>query len=1167
MNKTLIDNSANLKMVNVLKECISTPEMNTIRIATGYWDIPGMALVIDELSAFLNREGTKLKLLIGKDPYVYGKMLNEPKFRGKEYPGEFIRTNINDLADNLKPEYKQVIDLLLKCCDNGAIKKHSSRYAITEIDTHPLQNEEVDLFAQVLNDKQEDTKIEIRILEKGENEEAQFLHSKCYIFTSESKKSLAYGIIGSSNFTQKGLEGNAELNYLEDTAQIVRYGVEDDLKGHVGWFEEKWENAEDWTQEFLEQILLPSKPVEKMKKEKEEAQTTSLTPYELYIKYLQMHFGDIADASTRAILDSYLPHGYKSINYQMDAVEQCFQIMRTYGGFFLSDVVGLGKTIVGLLIIKKFIAEAANFNREPKVLIIVPPAIRPAWEDAIKKFDKESMFKIADSIKIVNTGSIGSIYEEDFLENEDDDIEEDFGLDNYGMIIIDESHNFRNNETRKYKLLQGLIGRITMAGEQPFIGLLSATPQNNSPEDLKNQIYLFELEPNNSRFDVEGRKLDSFFSNKEMLFKRYRNDDSEEARIELKKLSKEIREEVLDHIVVRRTRTDIKKRYPEDAQNLKFPTIKGPKKLEYKMDAQLVKLFADTMTAILPPEINGANGDSIGYYRYQAINYFSDPKNKKLYEKRNLTVEGISRRLSKLMQILLVKRLESSFSAFTESLENLLQYTRNMIMMIEHNQVFVCPDVDINKIFSDNDYDFEKSALVITDRMNKKGGNNRCFLASDFCPEYMELLKRDESMISELCLRWKKNKFDPKLMAFSSELNNQLFDPIINNPSKHDKPRLVIFTEAKATQDEIKRIAENTNHKVLKINASNRTPDNEKKIKENFDALSEVKVDDYDIIVTTEVLAEGVNLHRSNVILNYDTPWNATRLMQRIGRVNRIGSKEDFVHVFNFYPSVEGNEYIKLIQKAYAKLQAFHIMFGEDNKVYSELEELSEADFNHDFDGEESPFSQFFADLKHYKADHPERYEYIKNLDVDNLGGQYENGDGLHRFVIKTKKRAGTPIIVDATGEAKTVSPLGFMQSLKEASFCAFTQIVDDDLYKLTTDKAIQAFNEHLTHVINANDSNKEIDNAKEKIKQIWAKLTTNEAKKALKNAKKAVENGNSLVIRLVNTLAEEYLNPSEIAMFDEIDNVEVAVQSMFTHIADKAKQKAGEPYIGLYAI
>lgn len=1136
-------------MVSVLRECISMPEMDTIRIATGYWDIPGTALVVDELQSFLDREGTKLKLLIGKDPYVYAKMLKEPKFMNKSYPDEFIRTNIDDLADNLRDEHKQVINLLLKFCEKGCVKNGS-------------RNKES--LAEEL-----DSKIEIRILKKDEDEECQFMHSKCYIFTSnDDDEKPMHAIVGSSNFTKKGLEGNAELNVLENDPYMINAPIKPTRKGHITWFEEKWEQAEDWTQEFLEQILKTSKPVQQIQEEEEQKELSApLTSYELYIKYLQMHFGDIADATNRAILDSYLPKGYTSINYQMDAVEQCFQILRIYGGFFLSDVVGLGKTVVGLLIIKKFIAEASNYNREPKVLIIVPPAIKPAWEETISKFDEDNEFKIYDKITIITTGSIDSLNENIPEEVEDDDIQ-DIAFDNYGMIIIDESHNFRNNETRKYKALETLIYNITMKGEQPFIGLLSATPQNNSPEDLKNQIYLFELEPNRSRFtNVEGGKLDSFFAEKQREFMALRNEDSDEAREQLKVISREIREKVLDHIVVRRTRTDIRKHYQSDAQNLKFPVISGPKRLSYTMDSRLAQLFADTMTAILPKTKDEQDGvKHIGYYRYQAINFFTNDENKKLYEKRNLTVEGISKRLAKIMQVLLVKRLESSFAAFTESLNNLLQYTRNMIAMIENDMVFICPDLDVNKEFEDFNYDFIKATISIEKKAKERGGKNRCFRSNDFKESYLKSLREDELLIMDLCSRWEKNKFDPKMNAFVAELQSTLFNHAINNPQEKDKPRLVIFTEAKATQEEIARVAENFGHRVLKIDAANRK-DMEKVIKENFDALSDVKKDDYDIIVTTEVLAEGVNLHRANVILNYDTPWNATRLMQRIGRVNRIGSQEDFVHVFNFYPSVQGNEYIKLVQKAYAKLQAFHTMFGEDNKIYSELEEVSEAEFNHNFEGEESPFSQFFTDLKEYKRDNPERYEYIKSLEFENLGGQFVNSDGIHRFIIKTGKRAGTPIVINNEGVATIVSPLGFMESLKAASSMTFADSVDKSLYDNYRNKALKAYNLHTTHVINKSDSNHRIEEAKQLIMQINDRLTSKEARKALKAARKAVDNGNSQVIKLVKKCADEYLNNRQKSLFTEQDNIDIYVQSMFSQIASKAKQQYGEPYVGMYEL
>ncbi len=1138
LRRTLIDNSPEgYNMTEVLKECLKDKNVTEVYIATGFWDLRGTALVYDELAEFLSREGCKFRLLIGKDPYLYTSD-TESFTKGRyDKQEQAWRVDLDKFA--AQEQYVKVVQMLV---DN-------------------------------LKDK-DNEKFQIHIYRPNGELKDQFLHSKCYIFKSVDEEGYvtdARGIIGSSNFTQRGLEGNSELNAIEDDLLLVISSGQKvkDRKTHEQWFNEKWNDSVSWEEEFLLQVTQSKMAPEITIPEPAPQEDTfaPLTPYELYIKYLQMHFGDIADATTRAMLESYLPKNYSSIEYQMDAVEQSFQILRTYGGFFLSDVVGLGKTVVGLLIIKKFIAEASTFNREPKVLIIVPPAIRPAWEETIVKFDEDNVFKISGNIKIVTTGSIDSLKDDMAGEVDDDDIE-DIAYDNYGMIVIDESHNFRNNETRKYKALQALIDNITIRGEQPFIALLSATPQNNSPRDLKNQIYLFELEPNKSKFStVDGGKLDSFFADKEREFKLLRNEDSDEARNKLKELSKEIREKVLDHIVVRRTRTDIKKHYKEDSKNLKFPEIKGPEGLPYEMDAPLAQLFADTMTAILPPaEGEPAGTKHIGYYRYKAINYFKDEACKKFYEKRNLTVGSISKRLAKIMQVLLVKRLESSFAAFTESLNNLLQYTCNMIEMIENDKVYVCPDIDVNKEFDDNNYDFGKTSSAIDKKIEQKGGKNRCFHKEDFEDTLLKGLLEDKQLISDLCRRWEKNRFDPKMNAFVLELQSKLFNPSINNPHNYDKSRLVIFTEAKATQEEIARVANSFGHKVLKIDASNRK-EKVQEIKENFDALSEVKKDDYDIIVTTEVLAEGVNLHRANVILNYDTPWNATRLMQRIGRVNRIGSKEDFVHVFNFYPSPQGNRYIKLVEKAYAKLQAFHTMFGEDSKVYSELEEISEAEFNHDFEGEESAFSQFFADLKLYKKDYPERYEFIKSLSVDNLGGQFVNSDGTHRFIIKTKKRSGIPIVIDANGEASVVSPLGFMQSLKEASTMEFTDNVDENLYGECRKKAIKAYNLHATHVINAADGNRRINAAKQLIKQINEKITSPEARKALKAARTAVENGNAQVIRLVNKCAEEYLNSPQGSLFTEEDNINIYVESMFSHIAEKATKQYGEPTVAMYEI
>ena len=362
---------------------------------------------------------------------------------------------------------------------------------------------------------------------------------------------------------------------------------------------------------------------------------------------MQEQLGDIADPESGTILKSYLPKEYSSLSYQMDAVQQCFFIMKNHGGFILGDVVGLGKTVVGLLVIKKFLAEANLLQRERKVLIVTPPAIKRAWENTITDFDKNSVDKVGDCVRFITTGSLGKLIDEsDNVGEDSEEFDGTLGYDNYGLIIIDESHNFRNNQTQKYKDLDSLIGDILLrTGKAPFVGLLSATPQNNSPIDIKNQIYLFQREPNKSSLpNVPGGKLDSFFSRMITDFAKARKDsNSPEGKRMLNYVASEIREKVLNDLVVRRTRTDIRKHYAEDSENLKFPTVKEPHKLEYTLDEELCTLFFDTITAIVKEDYKPFDpAVNLGFYRYTAISYFKSPEHKRLYEGRNVSVERVS---------------------------------------------------------------------------------------------------------------------------------------------------------------------------------------------------------------------------------------------------------------------------------------------------------------------------------------------------------------------------------------------------------------------------------------------------------------------------------------------------------------------------------------------
>lgn len=397
MNNTLIDNSDNHKMVDTLKKCINDVNCKEIKIATGYWDIPGLTLVAKELRTFLGREGTSVKLLIGTDPIVRSSLQKEKIYKSNRFPEDFIKTDIHNLE--VTDEYVGSVRLLQQFC----------------------------------TDDEATSKIKIRTYRQDDNGDAQFLHAKCYIFLGGN----TCGIIGSSNFTQKGLEGNAELNHLEcNSAMVMSKPSEyNPQKGHNCWFEEKWALSQPWNKTFLEEVLKGS-PVEK--EATKQAEDAPLTPYELYIKLLNYKFGDIVDLDQQQIIEGYLPKQYNALEYQIQAVKQCFGIMQEHGGFMLADVVGLGKTLVGALIIKHFLRLPEDDGRERSVLIITPPAIQSAWRDTISRFDKgDAAHKMEPFVDYVTTGSIGKLTDDDDEEDGADtgDFSTELNYKNYGLII------------------------------------------------------------------------------------------------------------------------------------------------------------------------------------------------------------------------------------------------------------------------------------------------------------------------------------------------------------------------------------------------------------------------------------------------------------------------------------------------------------------------------------------------------------------------------------------------------------------------------------------------------------------------------------------------------------------------------------------------------------
>ncbi|OGX82700.1 helicase-related protein, partial [Hymenobacter glacialis] len=647
-----------------------------------------------------------------------------------------------------------------------------------------------------------------------------------------------------------------------------------------------------------------------------------------------------------------------------------------------------------------------------------PPALVTNWQRTARDFQVENHFQF------ITNGSLHRVLNEENYDYHN--------ADQYDLVVVDESHKFRNDYTGMYLELQEICKRprarrADNGDDRKKVLLVSATPLNNSPADIENQLYLFQDRRNSTLKGV--RNLQEYFKPIKDKYKKL----SAEKKLnipKLKALFAQLRNDVIEPLVIRRTRKDIENNpeYLADLkeQGIKFPKQREPIAVDYLLDDDLAKLFADTVALVSPFDEDGNKvAGGLEYYRYRAIEHLVKEEDRKQYG----SVESISDRLASIMRTLLVKRLESSFCAFRGSLSRLNKAIGNMLTMFDNDRIFVAPDLDVNKLLEEG-YSYDE----IEQKINEKAGNNREFKAADFDKDFANLLRTEQKKVVALLKRWQSVHHDPKLDEFIHRIKNTFLTKKTNPSGK-----LVIFTESTETAgDLVACLQEHHYDRVLSVNASNRKS-LQQTIRDNFDAnLAEDKwADDYDIVITTEVLAEGVNLHRSSVIVNYDVPWNATRLMQRIGRVNRIGTRANEVFVYNFYPSAEGDVQITLVNKALRKLQAFHSAFGEDNKIFSVLEEVGEGKlFGSRIQQEESETEKYLTFLRQFKREHPKRFKEIANLphkarcgraadqvpperrpvyDVDSQATYPMGGASVAYF--KADNHPGTFSLVPATGQ------------------------------------------------------------------------------------------------------------------------------------------------------
>lgn len=645
-------------------------------------------------------------------------------------------------------------------------------------------------------------------------------------------------------------------------------------------FEKLWDEGIDVTQEYIDTIVHKT-PVNK-----------DITPYELYLKFLYEYFKEEIDDDLTPV-DITLPAGFMDLAYQKDAVKNAKRILEKYNGVFLADVVGLGKTYITAMLLQ--------ILGDGKKLVLCPPNLKDYWQETLLDFNVPA--------------SVQSQYQID-----DENAEE---YDKYKYIVIDEAHRFRNQQTNGYAKLKDIVCK----GKKVI--LVSATPFNNDLSDIDSLLRLFMNMKHSNLAGLEN--LESFFINRRAELNRMEKTygkGSPEYNKRVKLNANLVRENILRPLMVRRTRTEIKQDYKSDIekQHLKFPDVTPPKRLTYMFSDNVEKAFNKTIELLK----QGKDGEEskFKYTRYMPLLYLINPESGQTQQQQRNT--------GYFMKMLLVKRLESSFYAFKCSLKRFEKSYVDFIKMYQSGTVYIGKK-DISKYLEEDD---DESI----DRFLSEGKITK-YDSKEFNNEFLPDLESDLATIRELISIWENIDEDPKYNEFHKQL------------SELQGKQVIVFTESKDTADYLfNRLTAGgsgfdrtsvfemsgeggvsySNHYTKKswdVNGAKKQIELDFNPKGGMNRSTAIK-----ILLTTDVLSEGVNLHKSNQIMNYDLPWNPTRIMQRVGRVNRVGTKHDNVYTYSFFPTSQSNQQLGLEENIKAKITMFQNMLGDDNPLLDQDE-------------------------------------------------------------------------------------------------------------------------------------------------------------------------------------------------------------------------------------
>ncbi len=771
------------------------------------------------------------------------------------------------------------------------------------------------------------------------------LHAKVYI-SRFPEGALDYGrvITGSSNFSESGLVAHREFNVeLKNRA---------DVEFALNQFENLWKDAVDISEDYVETIRNKT------------WLNDEISPYDLYLKMLYEYLKE--DINLDQEIEINMPLGFLNFMYQKQAVVSAKKILDAYNGVFLADVMGLGKTFISALLAKQLPGGK---------LIICPPVLKEYWE--------ETFFDFGISAKVGSLGKLDKILKD--------------GTAKYDYVFVDEAHRFRNEYTGGFeKLHQICFGKKVI--------LVSATPLNNTFQDIFSQLKLFQIPKKSTIPGVPN--LEKFFKNLEKPLKNFKKSDPEYIKA-VQEGSREIREKVLKYVMVRRTRSEIVSYFSKDIkeQGLFFPEVEEPRRIIYEFDQEVDAVFNRTIDLLR----------KLKYARYTPL----------LYLKKRLSdfEQQSQRNVGGFMKSILVKRLESSFFAFRKTLDRFVESYEKFIKMLSGGKVLISKKINVYDLLNE---DSEERILELLEE-----GKIQQFESSEFTSELDRNLRDDLEILGKIRELWKGVDADPKLEQFVEELKS--------NQELAGK-KVIIFTESKETGEYLHhKLNKHAPDEVLFFSSHGGLVSGQFKskatarelIKENFDPNCKSRSDKLRILISTDVLSEGINLHRSNIIINYDLPWNPTKVLQRVGRVNRVGTEHRHIYIFNFFPTAQSDDQIGLEDNIKAKIQAFHDTLGEDAKYLTEEEIVASHGIfgntlynrlnnkrTYESDDGESGRSEleYLQLIRETRDNQPKLFERIKRLPRKARSGMVAGGKGDRLITFFRKGKLKKFFITDGNG-------------------------------------------------------------------------------------------------------------------------------------------------------